>query len=241
MSAYKTSKYLAESAGSVLGQRLRPAVSIELIIGVDHDPQCLDVAREIARRDPRVTLLWMKKNVGTYRTMNTCLTYARGAYISVLDSDDVSLPGRFMTAMRAFAEDPDLKMVGSWFYDVDEALRIRKLMKMTNVMTHSSWTVKKSVYDELGGYKELRCGADYDFLVRVRKNNHKVLCMQEPCVKHRGRPGSLSGGNPATRRNSPERNRANAETKREADAAEGEATRLTLRPAPHRVEVRAAP
>ena len=104
---------LDEAASSVLAQG---EDDLELVICDDGSTDgTWEVARELAARDPRVVLLRNENSVGIPAARNQVLAAARGAYLAICDSDDVSLPGRF-TRQRALLDSaPAVAGVGTRF------------------------------------------------------------------------------------------------------------------------------
>ncbi|MCW2922229.1 MAG: glycosyltransferase family 2 protein, partial [Thermoleophilia bacterium] len=99
---------LDEAASSVLAQG---EDDLELVICDDGSTDgTWEVARELAARDARVVLLRNEDSVGIPAARNQVLAAARGRYLAICDSDDVSLPGRF-TRQRALL-DLDASIVG---------------------------------------------------------------------------------------------------------------------------------
>ncbi|WP_340556820.1 bifunctional glycosyltransferase/CDP-glycerol:glycerophosphate glycerophosphotransferase [Streptomyces sp. GSL17-111] len=96
--AYNVQSYLRECLDSVLGQDFG---DFEVVAVDDCSPDrsgaLLD---EYARRDERVRVLHLERNVGLGRARNAGLAEATGDYVLFLDSDDTLTPG----ALRAIAE-----------------------------------------------------------------------------------------------------------------------------------------
>lgn len=100
---------LDEAATSVLSQG---EADLELVICDDGSSDgTWEVARELAARDPRVVLLRNETSRGIPAARNQVLGVARGRYLAICDSDDVSLPGRF-TRQRALL-DANAALVGA--------------------------------------------------------------------------------------------------------------------------------
>ncbi|MCF3931925.1 glycosyltransferase [Acuticoccus sp. M5D2P5] len=89
VAAYNAADSLPEAVASTLDQ----GVSIEVVIVDDASTDdTLAVARAIA--DPRVAVHAMEANGGPGAARNRAIEESRGAYVAVLDADDVFLPGR---------------------------------------------------------------------------------------------------------------------------------------------------
>lgn len=87
MPAYNTEKYIAEAIRSVMAQTY---TNWELLViddaSTDHT---VDMARSLARTDPRITVICNPQNIGAARTRNRGLDLARGDWVALLDSDDL--------------------------------------------------------------------------------------------------------------------------------------------------------
>lgn len=82
---YNAQTYLKKCLDSVTGQTLR---EIEIILINDgSSDNSLNICKEYARKDKRIKVI-DKKNEGVSKARNTGLLYAKGEYISFIDSDD---------------------------------------------------------------------------------------------------------------------------------------------------------
>src|SRR3989344_9200868 len=92
MSAYNVEKYIAESIESILNQTFR---DFELIIINDASTdKTLDIIKGFMKKDKRLKLINNKKNLYATISRNKALRIAKGVYIAIQDSDDISLPNR---------------------------------------------------------------------------------------------------------------------------------------------------
>ena len=87
MPTYNASKYLADSINSILNQTYK---NLELLITDDAStaPITLQLLQEIASRDNRVNILYLKENHGAGYARNKSIERAKGRYIAFCDSDD---------------------------------------------------------------------------------------------------------------------------------------------------------
>lgn len=90
MPIYNAEAFLKEAVNSVL---LQSYCNWELLMVDDASTdRSLELAKEFARQDPRIKVLWNEKNQGVANTRNRGIAEAKGDYIALLDSDDVWLP-----------------------------------------------------------------------------------------------------------------------------------------------------
>jgi glycosyltransferase involved in cell wall biosynthesis len=91
MPAYNAEKYIGEAIESILNQTFS---DFEFII---IDDGSSDGTVEVVKSytDPRIRFYQNEHNMGVAATLNRGLDLATGEYIARMDSDDISLPGRF--------------------------------------------------------------------------------------------------------------------------------------------------
>lgn len=77
-----------------------------------------------AAADPRIRVFRNEIKQGLAASLNSCLDHANGDFIARMDADDVSLPGRLKAQVGAFLRQPDLVLLGTNVFHVDEDDRI---------------------------------------------------------------------------------------------------------------------
>lgn len=100
---YNHARYIAEAVASVLdqGELLR-----ELIVIDDGSRDAsAEVMAGLAAGDARIRFL-TQENRGAHATINRGLALATGEFVTILNSDDAYLPGRFAALVRALDLDP---------------------------------------------------------------------------------------------------------------------------------------
>jgi glycosyltransferase involved in cell wall biosynthesis len=101
---------LEQAAASVLAQSER---DLELVILDDGSTDdTWQVAERIAATDKRVRLMRNAVSVGIPAARNQVLAEARGTYVAICDSDDISRPERFKSSRALLDADPALVGVG---------------------------------------------------------------------------------------------------------------------------------
>lgn len=86
MSVYNEEKYLNKAVDSILNQSLE---DIEVILINDKSTDSsLDILKDYASKDDRITLINNEKNLGLGTSRNNALKIAKGEYISFVDGDD---------------------------------------------------------------------------------------------------------------------------------------------------------
>ena len=90
MAAYNAAQFIEKSIQSILNQTFN---DFELLIVDDGSTDnTLEIIRSFT--DDRITIIENKINRGLIYTRNLAIQYARGTYLAIQDSDDISLPNR---------------------------------------------------------------------------------------------------------------------------------------------------
>lgn len=208
--AYNASRLLPETVASVLAQTYR---HFELIIvddGSTDDTRA--VAQRLAARDQRIRVL-ATPNGGQARARNTAVRTARGAYIVLLDSDDLLAPTYLASQLTLFNRFPDVAIVtpnalnrgGGPHFDGKplwlrtsgvERLSLRDLIEQENAVSIMSM-FKREVWVDIGGFNTaLLRNEDYEFWLRAAIAGYPVLRSFEPQAFYRRRYDSLSSNEP---------------------------------------------
>lgn len=182
MPVFNGEKYLRYSVESILRQTY---TNFELLIINDGST---DRSFEIVKsyHDPRIRFIDNKKNLGLIDTRNLGLREARGNYIALLDSDDVTYPTRLVEQVAAMENDPDLTLLGSWIYCIDEhgnrlnnmawqpqvsSDRIPSALLFENCFATSSIFIRKSALPATRYRDEYPLAEDYDLYVRIAQKS----------------------------------------------------------------------
>lgn len=106
--AYNSADTLGRAIHSATAQTMR---AIEILVADDGSTDdSAAIAEAMALDDRRIRVIRMGRNGGKPRAMNRMVAEARGAWIAVLDADDVFLPDRLEHLVRA-AEQRGVDMV----------------------------------------------------------------------------------------------------------------------------------
>ena len=177
MSVWNGEKYLREAIESILNQTF---TDFEFLIVNDGST---DSSFEIIQgyQDERIWVINNEKNIGLTKSLNKAIKQARGEYIARQDADDVSLPDRFEQQVEYFEEHPEVALLGTSAYKIDEQGKVLgrvivpakpggNLLK-GNQFNHGSTMLKREAVDRLGGYNELfRYVQDYELWLRMAKH-----------------------------------------------------------------------
>jgi glycosyltransferase involved in cell wall biosynthesis len=207
MPAYNAQKYVGLAIESILQQSFADFDLLVLNDGSDDDTS--GVVAQYVRQDRRVHLLDRRRQ-GQVASRNELLGMARTDIVAWADADDVSLPGRFELQFKQMCDRPDLAVLGTMMYIVDERGRrigrkynpvgaeavAAELERRVSVAQTSSMMRKAALID-VGGYREAYTTAeDYDLLLRVRGRG-RLDNIDAFCVLYRQNPAGVTATNSA--------------------------------------------
>ena len=189
--SYNHSRYIASAVESVLGQTFR---KLELVVIDDgSSDDSVELLRKV--RDPRFSL-HVQENQGAHAAINRGLSMCQGDYIAILNSDDVFHPERIAQCLQAL-DSTAADLASSWIEIVGangETKGIKRgwenmrpawasgagahgfwhradfrlnLLSTNFVSTTSNIVMRRSVYNRIGGMRNLRYAHDWDFMLRA--------------------------------------------------------------------------
>lgn len=170
----------------------------ELIVCDDcSDDGTVGILEKYIKKDNRIKLLRNEKNIRLAASLNKCLDAAKGEYIARMDADDISLPNRLEKQVKFLEEHEDIDCVGSNMVVFDESgdkgvresieKPIKKDMLCKAPFFHPTIMMRKSVYDDLGGYTvspETMRAEDLDLWFRFFKRGYKGYNIQENLYRY---------------------------------------------------------
>lgn len=205
MSAYNERKeWLRESIESILDQTYQ---NIRFYIVLDNPKNEIlhQVIAGYAAKDERITYLKNPQNLGLVGSLNKALGCVKEEFVARMDADDVSDRRRLEKEMQFLQKHHlDFVMAGADFIYEDgkegpgdaipELLpeKFQEVQKYGNASIHSSWLLKKSVYESLGGYREVKYCEDLDFVIRALQKQVRIGRMEEHLLRYRLRSSSVS-------------------------------------------------
>ncbi len=109
MPVFNAGPYIRASVESITNQSEH---DLELIIVDDGSADdSLEIARSVARQDPRVRVQTIVNSGGPSRPRNAGLRAASGDFIAFQDADDIAHPARIASALAMFRRFPDVRYV----------------------------------------------------------------------------------------------------------------------------------
>jgi glycosyltransferase involved in cell wall biosynthesis len=153
--------------------------------------------------DSRLSVIHNDRNLGLAPSLNRAWRVARGELIARMDADDVSLPERLQTQVEFLRAHPEIDVVGSGAYLLDDdgqprgiSLRAAEHEQLIANMyrevpfIHPSVMMRRRFLEALDGYDpRLRRGQDYDLWSRGHRR-FRYANLSLPLIKYRvrGRP-----------------------------------------------------
>ncbi len=199
MPAYNVSGYIQEAINSVIAQTFS---NWELIIIDDGSTDSTaKIIAENGTREQRIKCFFLQ-NVKQSKARNVAISKARGKYIAILDSDDITFPERFTKQVAFLEANPEVALCGSWFrimgsdgiIKVPENHDVIKLeLLKRNCIAHSSVMMRKEVLDTLPFvYDESKLPVeDYELYVRLALKG-KLHNLQEVLLDYRQHTNQVS-------------------------------------------------
>ncbi|HTI88528.1 MAG TPA: glycosyltransferase [Alphaproteobacteria bacterium] len=169
---YNSGDFLRETLRSVIVQDLGPQImEIALVDNCSTDADPFVIAREIA--GDRIIFHRQPRNVGPIENFNTCARLAHGYWVHILHADDMIEPGFYAHARAAIAVHPGIGAYscrhaftdedGTWLSLAEPQAAKPQILgpdfverQLTGQRLHfASLIVKRSVYEELGGFRSV--------------------------------------------------------------------------------------
>ncbi|HVN38640.1 MAG TPA: glycosyltransferase family 2 protein [Myxococcota bacterium] len=191
---YNRAPVLRQALESVLAQRF---ADFELLV---IDDGSRDGSLEIARslRDPRIRIEVQAQNRGIPATRNHGLALARGEYLAMADSDDVSHPRRLALQVPWLDAHPEVAALGSFALRTDASGRrvdaplvrptapreLAGRILFASAMKSPTVVARTAVLREHGYREELVLGSDIDLWARVSAR-HALANLPRFLVRYR--------------------------------------------------------
>jgi glycosyltransferase involved in cell wall biosynthesis len=149
--------------------------------------------------DPRIHYVY-QENRGLPGARNTGIRRAQGQYIAFLDSDDLFLSHKLSAQVAILEENPDVGLVASGYFEVDDQLRIlRELQPWQKhptlefrdwlfvcpfcpsvVMVRKAWLVRADLFDE-----RIKGPDDWDMWLRLAQQGCRMTWFKGPVCQYR--------------------------------------------------------
>ncbi len=195
MSVYNDEKFVGQSIQGVLNSTFK---DFEFIICNDCST---DNTEEVIKsfKDERIVYVKNEINLKAAGGANRGLSLAKGEYVMRIDSDDITMPDRMQKQVDFLDSHPDVALVGGWAQAIDnegnpvyqmtcpEKVEIKNIFKNKSFI-QPSIMVRKSVFDELNGYRAIkitRRAEDFDLFCRIYQKGYRGENLQENVIYYR--------------------------------------------------------
>jgi glycosyltransferase involved in cell wall biosynthesis len=224
MPAFNRANFVAEALRSLQNE---PGIEAEIIVVDDGSSDgCDTIVAGIAEADPRVRLI-RQDHGGVSAARNTGLRAATGEFLTFLDSDDISAPGRILRQVRKLAARPDIiAVVGQRIYfnamSPDFQPEEGSIWEQKLDICLASAVFRRATFDRFGGFDEaLTFGEDIDFYFRLFEADCRFIIEIDTAIYYRRHAGNMTNDRDAMYRaclrayhNSMLRRRASGRTRR---------------------------
>lgn len=160
MGIYNCADTLPRAIDSIINQTY---TNWELILCDDASTDnTYEIAKGYQEKYPdKIILIRNEQNMRLAATLNHCLEYATGKYVSRMDGDDESVADRFEKQVAYLEAHPDVDLVGTAVLRVNDGKRFllesvpnpnRNTMRYGPPFHHATILTYKYVYEKCGGY-----------------------------------------------------------------------------------------
>lgn len=188
--SYDNATTLPRAIDSILAQTV---ADLELIVIDDGSSDATaELTEDYARRDTRVRLLSIGRNIGISASLNEGLRAARAPIVAVNDADDHSAPQRLERQLALLDARPEVAVVGCRMHEVDEQGRelhartsfragdVGDVLMRFNPIPNTSAALRRDVALAAGGYDPgLRYSMEYDLWMRIAEQ-WTIWALDEP-------------------------------------------------------------
>lgn len=188
MPCYNCANTVTKSIQSILNQSWR---NIEVIAVDDASTDdTFAILTQMATQDPRLKVVQNSVNVGPYVCKNRALTYAKGAYITGHDSDDLAFPDRLAQQMAPIMADAQYKATIGYSLRLDSFGTFVKpptgitLYNLDGVLILTSITllIERATFENFLGFWDcVRVSSDTELLERAMDALPDAFALVKSC------------------------------------------------------------
>jgi glycosyltransferase involved in cell wall biosynthesis len=193
---YDGEKYIREAVDSALNQTYKDFEIIVIDDGSkDNTPNIFETYGS--------KIKWKsQENKGQAFAINEGINMAEGKYLAYLDADDVCLPERFENQVKYLDEHPNVGLVYSDRYQINENGETQRIMKsqppdnfvllQDSCIPRSAVMHKRECLDAVGSFDESITGSDdWDMWIRISEK-FEMGYISKPLVKYRVHKENIS-------------------------------------------------
>lgn len=162
-----------------------------------------DLLDDYARKDERIRVMRLQRNLGISGNSNVALDLARGEFAALLDHDDLVAPQMLYEVVRRLNDKPSTDIL---YFDEDKVSADARthhnvclkpgwspeLLLSTNLLMHS--VVRRALLEEVGGFDPALDGAqDWDLMLRCSEKTERIEHIPQILYHWRQIPNSCAG------------------------------------------------
>lgn len=196
ITCYNREKYIAEAIESILNSSF---TDFELIVVDDASTdKSYDIATSFCDKDTRIKVYRNEVNLGDYPNRSKAASYAKGKYIKYLDSDDLLYKYSLEYMVDCMERFPGAALGLSFntindskpypqFLSPKEVIYEEFLGKSVLGVGPSAAIIKRSVFEDIGGFVNQRHLGDHDLWIRIA-SKYSVVKLQPALIWWRIHP-----------------------------------------------------
>lgn len=206
--AYNGEAYIKSAIDSILAQTF-----YEFELRILNDGSSDATGQVVESVDDQRLIYDYQQNKGLPAALNRLINSSESEYLARQDQDDISFSTRLEKQVAFLRENAEVAMVGTWAEIWEGDVKSDRVLKhpaqdasikfsllFDNPFVHSSVMIRRSVFEEVGGYcedKSRQPPEDYELWSRIARK-YKLANLPEVLMAYREVPGSMSrtGDNP---------------------------------------------
>lgn len=197
---YNRDRYLAIAIESVLKQTYQ---NFELLLWDDGSTdRSIEIATHYAQQDKRIRVIAAKRQ-GRSVALTCAIAQTTGKYMGLVDSDDALSPAALAETIAVLETNPAMGMVYTNYRVMDESGQVKgdgsrckipysKARLLVDFMTFHFRLIRRSVYDQIGGFDpSFICAQDYDLCLKISEVS-EIIHLPKPLYYYRSHSNSIS-------------------------------------------------
>ena len=171
MAVYNREQYIRQAVESILEQTFQDFEC--LLVNDASTDKTAEVLDAFSQQNPRVKVLTNSQNLGPAKSRNKAIEVAKGEYLAIMDSDDVSLPTRLEKQVEFLDRNTEIGLLGSSWYAIDDAGQTLWFNQSyqgpqaVHFMCHGTTLLRKTCLEQIGYYRPFfQYAHDYDLYLR---------------------------------------------------------------------------
>ena len=196
---YNSADYISETIDSIINQTLK---KWNLIIVDDNSNIETKTILKKYSDDPRIKIIWLKRNKNVSFCRNLAIRYAKSEYIAFIDSDDIWSSEKLTKQLNFMIKNNYYFTYTNYvpflsekkhkvFKEITPAkyFDFNKFSRDTSIAT-STMMIKRSSMENIK-FTNTKICEDYFFKCQVLKKTNYAYCLEENLTKYRIRKNSL--------------------------------------------------